>query len=219
MQHNRNPFIDYPAFLERINSLSANSVAPLIDAMDISDDTIVYGMIPAGTPVLYDFIIVNNGNISVTLTNFNLTHPGELSFSNSGNDTTLSPGEALTLHINFLSTLADSIRAFLSFNSSSVTGSVVVPIFVNDLIYSGVRELFSDARVYPNPANENLTVIFQNSGRNTQLFIFDIFGKQLMHLSLSSNEEIIDVSSLVPGVYLMQLTENAGTIMKKIIIE
>ncbi len=219
MQHNRNPFIDYPAFLERINTLATNSIAPLFNAMDISDDTLVYGMIPTGTPVLYDFIVVNNGNTPLNLTNFNLTHPGELSFSNSGNDTTISPGEALTLHINCLTTVTDSIRAFLSFNSSATTGSVVVPIFVNDLIYSGIYESVSGVHVFPNPATEKITISLRSKGRNMQLFLFDMMGKQVIHLSLDSNEETIDVSNLSYGVYLMQLSENAGTIMKKVIVE
>jgi hypothetical protein len=52
-----------------------------------------------------------------------------------------------------------------------------------------------------------------------QLFLFDMMGKQVIHLSLDSNEETIDVSNLSPGVYLLQLSENAGTIMKKVIVE
>ncbi|MFM9051032.1 MAG: endonuclease, partial [Bacteroidota bacterium] len=42
-QRNRNPFIDYPQFIDRIRSVTTLSVAPLSASLDLPVDTIVYG--------------------------------------------------------------------------------------------------------------------------------------------------------------------------------
>jgi hypothetical protein len=114
IQHNRNPFIDYPVFLERIHSMTSTSTAPVLSLIDLPEDTIVYGTIPANTPVAYNYVIVNNGNIPVSLSNFSLSQPAELSFTQFGNDTTLDPGDGINIQITCNTPAADSIRALLT---------------------------------------------------------------------------------------------------------
>ncbi|HQK98048.1 MAG TPA: endonuclease, partial [Bacteroidia bacterium] len=64
-QKNRNPFIDYPQFVDRINSFSTTSVAPVVNTIDLPTDSIQYGLIDASLNNVYKFWIVNNGNAVV----------------------------------------------------------------------------------------------------------------------------------------------------------
>jgi hypothetical protein len=219
MQHNKNPFIDYPVFIDRITSLSSTSVAPIVSSVDILQDTIVYGTIPVNTFVTFNYVIVNHGNTDIHFTNFNLTHAPELNFASSGNDTTIAPGDALVLPINCFTTVTDSIRAFLSFNTDATgNSSVTIPIFVNDLIYSGVNEIFSDVNISPNPAHDKLKISFCNDGRNIHYVLTDIAGKKIASSVLNDNHEI-NLNAIKSGIYILQLHSKDGVVNKKIIVQ
>ena len=41
-QNNRNPLVDYPQFLKRINSISTTSTAPVLDSVYVSTDTVYF---------------------------------------------------------------------------------------------------------------------------------------------------------------------------------
>ena len=220
VQHNRNPFVDYPVFIDRIQSLSFTSVAPLIMTIDIPEDTIIYGTVNPGTPVFYDYVLENNGNTAINFSNFNLTHPAELSFQSSGNDTLIVPGESLTLHIRCLTSVTDSIHAFLTFNTNaSGQTSVVVPIFVNDAVFSAVKEIFSDAKISPNPAHDKILVSTNTFFPNTKATLYDIAGRLIFCTPLSEKNSLLNLEHIVPGVYLLRLTSDHSFISKKIVVE
>ena len=219
VQHNKNPFIDYPVFLERINSVSSNSVAPIISSIDLTQDTIIFGTVPSGIPVIYNYVIVNNGNTDIDFSNFNLTHPGELSFVTTGNDTTIQPGESLTVQIECQTSLSDSIRAFLTFNSDATDNlQVSIPIFVNDLVFTNVKEIFSDLVISPNPANDYLKIDARNSSEVFNCFMFDITGKKIYSLTIYG-EGKISLEGFNRGIYFLHLNGKKNNLVRKIVIE
>jgi hypothetical protein len=217
LQQNKNPFVDHPELIDRITSLSSNSVAPVVKSLDLPEDTILFGTIQSGVPVVYKYVVVNNGNDVVQLSNFNLTHPGELSFSSGGNDTTLNAGESLVINIRCTTTLPDSIRGSLTFNTNATgLASVSVPVFVNDPVFTGIHEFKVDARVYPNPFHNILNIDFINQEGKSGYELFDIAGKQVMTGSLDE-ERIIDLGNFTPGIYFLKITSSGSTIHKKIV--
>ena len=82
-QKNRNPFIDYPQFIDRINSISNLSVAPSLNTFVLPEDTINYGLINGGIPNVYRFWIVNDGNQTITVSGLTLTPNSNLTFANN----------------------------------------------------------------------------------------------------------------------------------------
>jgi hypothetical protein len=219
IQHNRNPFVDYPVFIERITSLSFNSVAPVLQTIDLPEDTIVYGTVPSGIPAVFEYVIINDGNSDVHFTNFNLSHAPELSFLNSGNDTVLAPGESLTLHIRCLTSLMDSIRAFLTFSSdASGNNFVSVPIFVNDPVFSGVDEVSGDVSVTPNPASDRIVFTLSKFHGGGSLFLYDMTGRCIRTVPLQNSREEIDVSGLSPGVYILHFDLKGFPLTRKLIV-
>ncbi|KXN97923.1 hypothetical protein LS48_14115 [Aequorivita aquimaris] len=72
----------------------------------------------------------------------------------------------------------------------------------------------------PNPTSENVTFSFKNGTHQTIKF-FDIRGSLVsFEENISSNNKIIDVSNLNPGIYFAKITsEKENTIVKKLIVQ
>ncbi len=210
-QNNRNPFIDYPQFIERINSLSAFSTAPLIASLDITQDTIIYGSVSPGNATDFHLVLVNRGNTVVSMSQFNLSHSGILSFISGGNDTTLNPGESLSLDIRYLSSASDSVRGWLSFQTN-VAGQnqVNIPIFVNDQVFTEISETSTRTfNVFPNPVSDQINIIFSTEPNGTSTVeLYSVSGSVLKSLNISdsSKEITIPVSDLGSGIYFLKIT-------------
>lgn len=78
-----------------------------------------------------------------------------------------------------------------------------------------------DIWVYPNPAKEKLMLQLQNKITNLNYKFYDLLGKKVLENSITNpgNENSIDISSLQPGVYLLQIAAQNQTITQKIIVE
>lgn len=218
-QNNRNPFVDYPQFVERINSLSTFSSAPMVSSLDVIQDTIIYGSVSASTATDFRFILVNRGNTLVNLSQFNLSHSGILSFSGGGNDTTISPGESLGLNIRYFSTTTDSVRGWLTFQTNvSGLSQVNVPIYVNDLLFTSVLELERNMfTLYPNPVATELNINFsEGSNGFSDLEIYSMSGvlQKKYHVGSDSSKLKLDISDLPAGPYFIRSTmSNTGKLM------
>lgn len=219
IQHNRNPFIDYPQFIERITSISSTSVAPVVRSIDIPEDTLIYGYVQQGVPVNYHFVIVNQGNSNVQLTDFALSQP-ELVFQSGGSNTTLLPGEALGLDIALTTQNANAIHAMLTFNSDDPAHqSVSIPVFANDSVFDFITEAeANDVLVYPNPSNDAITIEPMNN-LITGVWVSDLQGRMMISQMsrVEGEQSIIDVSALNPGMYMLHLEMNGNNIFKKFV--
>lgn len=71
-------------------------------------------------------------------------------------------------------------------------------------------------KIYPNPANTQLTIRHSESIQNVT--IIDILGQTVLTFSpnASSKETLLDVSSLAKGIYFCSLTTPTGIITRKI---
>jgi hypothetical protein len=73
--------------------------------------------------------------------------------------------------------------------------------------------------VFPNPAHHEFTVTVDNVGKNETIYMYDVFGKQVLSVPVTETSTVIDVRSLSAGVYFMRLTGNNNNSVQKIIIE
>ena len=131
-QKNRNPFVDYPQFADRITSIASNSVAPQIKTVDLTEASINYGSVQVNANPYYIYTIVNNGNQPVDFTNFSLTD-NHLSFEPGyGVNTTLNPGEALNVAVRLTANSPFILNAALQFNTNASGNlNVNIPITAN----------------------------------------------------------------------------------------
>jgi hypothetical protein len=221
IQHNRNPFVDYPQFIDRINSISNFSMAPVLPSLDLTEDTIMYGFVAQGVPVIFHYVIVNNGNTDVHFTNFNLSNPGILSFQAGGNDTVISPGDALGLDIRLIAASQNPIHDSLTFLTDVPSfNNVSIPVYANDPLVSHIhetgKEFFS---VFPNPANKLMMILYPLLDENMELRISDSAGKEVMNFGILKNtsSHLLDISSLSKGIYFLQTTGNKNFPVQKFI--
>jgi hypothetical protein len=69
--------------------------------------------------------------------------------------------------------------------------------------------------VFPNPANENITIRSDVSG--SEIMILNSIGQLVYKGTLSENETVIDISELQRGLYFIQLIKEGKTQTQKII--
>ncbi|TDQ33217.1 T9SS type A sorting domain-containing protein [Zeaxanthinibacter enoshimensis] len=71
--------------------------------------------------------------------------------------------------------------------------------------------------IYPNPAFDD--VVYINSGHydNKQVTVFDVFGKVVLRERIATGT--LNISRLVPGVYVLQLRENEKTMSRKLVVK
>ena len=72
-------------------------------------------------------------------------------------------------------------------------------------------------KVYPNPTSTGFVNITSNNSENISVAVFDILGKQVINKTISNN--ILNVSALNSGVYIMKISQNNATVTKKLVIK
>lgn len=70
-----------------------------------------------------------------------------------------------------------------------------------------------EVQVYPNPVSSTLSVLLPEHRVASSFRIFDTFGRVVY--SLSGDVAALNVSSLAPGIYVLQITDNAGKIFTR----
>jgi hypothetical protein len=81
-------------------------------------------------------------------------------------------------------------------------------------------EPYSDIIVYPNPANENLTIDFGKLDfTNAELYVKDISGRIILKRTIiNSNNVSVDISSISKGIYFVNIiNDNINIFTKKIV--
>ncbi|WP_350289894.1 T9SS type A sorting domain-containing protein [uncultured Croceitalea sp.] len=93
----------------------------------------------------------------------------------------------------------------LSFGQELVT--------VNDVKHTEVKGF----KMYPNPAYGEEIYITTSSNDKKTIKVYDVFGEIVLVDRISTNT--LDISRLVPGVYVLQVTENKKTMTRKLVIK
>jgi hypothetical protein len=70
--------------------------------------------------------------------------------------------------------------------------------------------------VYPNPVLDKLSI---TGAANSELQIFDLTGKKLLHLMLGENSSHVDFSSFAAGIYNIQIMQNGTVIYQEKLVK
>lgn len=81
---------------------------------------------------------------------------------------------------------------------------------------SAITNKTSDIKIYPNPAQNKLTIDIGNT-ESQQLTLFDLTGKQILQ-QIIKEITVIDVSAIEDGIYFLRLKSSTGTMAQKIIV-
>ena len=83
----------------------------------------------------------------------------------------------------------------------------------------GTQELELDSRfrVFPNPSKDDINVIPFDFTSEFRIAVFDIAGSCVLSMPWSSVERRIDLSSFVPGIYILELKQGSSRELQKIV--
>ena len=77
------------------------------------------------------------------------------------------------------------------------------------------EQSFQDVKVYPNPTNGIINIA--NLPLNTKLVISNILGAKVHEMTITSKNQMIDISNLTNGVYFITNRDSKTTFVRKII--
>lgn len=87
---------------------------------------------------------------------------------------------------------------------------------VKDIIYQDSTEI-QDFKLYPNPVTQSTLYITTKDNDVKDIVVYNVFGEIVLKQQLKTKE--LNVSKLISGMYLMQVTENHKTITRKLVVK
>ncbi len=217
-QHNRNPFIDHPEFVDRLPSVSG---MPLYDDPEIavSPQQVNMGTIGFNTTANYYLAIINTGNENLQVSQIQSSNPD---FTVDQNSLTLSPETYTYVKISFTSQASEgtySTTIQITDNDPD-EGSIEVPVEVHvseSTSFAGPPQITRRFALYPNFPNPfNPTTVLHYSlskPGQVRLTIFNAKGQrvqELIHARQTAGDYKItfDAHGLPSGIYFYRLESN-----------
>ncbi len=122
---------------------------------------------------------------------------------------------AFNLPINYF-TLDDAELAQVLIRSTRNTADATVgtTLWVDELRFTGITGVDDNPApfgftMYPNPASDFLTI--ENTlGKTGQVLLINRLGQQVLRMPLSPGRQQLDVSGLLPGIYLYRMQDDRG---------
>lgn len=71
--------------------------------------------------------------------------------------------------------------------------------------------------LYPNPAFDDVVYITTRNNDHKTITVYDVFGKVVLRDRITTNA--LNISRLVPGVYVLQVTEKNKTMTRKLVVK
>lgn len=98
-------------------------------------------------------------------------------------------------------------------------GALFSPNLENDDTSLSINNFgLKDFNLYPNPAKDGFVNILTQDGASFNVEVFDISGKRVINQS-ADDSNILNISDLQSGTYLVKLTEGNRSITKKLIVQ
>ena len=110
--------------------------------------------------------------------------------------------------------IENSAEIYFDYNPAIYT-NIFETEFVNALSNESYNIL--DFAVYPNPANNMVTIQNKNNAVISKVTLVDILGKNIQTSTFNSSEVSMDISNLNAGIYFIEIYSNEVKTIKKII--
>ncbi len=120
--------------------------------------------------------------------------------------------------VNINANLTNPAISHIGFNASKIfICSQNVAIYVRDLqqvLSLETLSLNNELSVYPNPANEKLTVSLPENSSKTEGILYDNAGKELQRFLLNIGENTLDINHLESGIYFLEMNGKSTKFIK-----
>ncbi|SDD59526.1 Por secretion system C-terminal sorting domain-containing protein [Pricia antarctica] len=82
---------------------------------------------------------------------------------------------------------------------------------------NGTTKEISEVKLYPNPAFEGVVHLLTKANADKRITVYDVFGEVVLTDKITG--KTLDISRLVPGVYVLQLDEGQNTVTRKLVVK
>ena len=79
--------------------------------------------------------------------------------------------------------------------------------------------LMSNFALYPNPVASRINISFPQQIQNAQFTVHTVLGKEILTTQVSTTNNVVDIETLKPGMYIATITSNNKSISFKVIKE
>ena len=221
IQGNRNPFVDYPQLAERINSFTANSVAPIHWDIVVAESNIDIDTVGFPTQATYHLPIINAGNQTIQLSQISFAQ-GHFSFrGNSGNNANVAAGEARTIRIGPSSGAGWIDDTLLIVTNVPTSPLLKIPVKAYFDTSTPLEELAEPAvfNVWPNPAQSAIRISQSGSPKRTQYQLLSLEGRVLKSGVLEEQDGTIELSTISRGVYVLYIRREGKVWTQRLLLE
>jgi hypothetical protein len=197
-QNNRNPFVDYPQFIKRINSISTTSAASVLDSVYVSTDTVYFKNLVTQDSLIHHVSIYNAGNRDFTLQSFNQNVTTDFKVLNPPNNVVLAPGEHYDAEV-FLDKPFPGIYPILLMTDKgnrNVYAQTAPGLELDEWIAERITS-------YPNPTIDHIK-LFAPINENLSYQVLDARGNILINRSFRSST-VVDTRRLPWGNYYLSV--------------
>ncbi len=224
LQNNRNPYIDYPQFADRITNFGTIVPTDNDPALIFTSEIIDFGMISDDEAEYYfAYAVYNDSDEDIVLSDFDLDNDNEIEISIDPNESyTLEPGEDLSIMVSVDGGDGSAFNRLTFKTDEEDFQDVEVPIYVNTTV--GIEKVgtdFSDqVQVYPNPTQNTINLIIDEP--NTGLIKFSIFdnqGKLMLKSNFKESNISVPISQFNNGLYWIHLEHNNKIAVKSFVIQ
>lgn len=196
-------------FIARIGA-KADSSGKILFGIATTASAPIYGSTPFDLNTTY--LLVASFNIATgesklyVLSTPAATEPTTPEATNTAAGTYSIGSVALRQSGNIPTVTVDGIRVGTTWNNTVVT--TVLSTDENDI---------NAFKLYPNPTSLGFVNIKSTSNAVINVSVFDVLGKQVLNETLKNN--ILNVSKLNSGIYVLKITQNNATVTKKLSIK
>ncbi|MES2747560.1 MAG: T9SS type A sorting domain-containing protein [Bacteroidota bacterium] len=150
-------------------------------------------------------------SIDITTQNNYVANSTSIITLKAGNSVMLKPNTHIKSGADFLAKIEACV---LTREIGSITSETAnSPYTVNAIL--GEDEIFG-FKMYPNPVTDGTLHLESDANGEKTILIYDLMGK--MVLNITTSESIVNVSTLNIGVYMIEVTEEGRTVVKKLVI-
>ncbi len=212
LQKNRNPFIDYPQFNERITKIIGTSNALIVPSIYFLDSIQVLTLSDTIDSVTVYVPIINNGNKKVKISNGIST----IDFVKMNFDSlNINIGESANLPVTIYTKDTSGIfDATIQFNTdfSLVQSNFNLRFVINKIAVGINNEKQNEIKIFPNPSSN---YIFIESKNTEQYEIYNSIGQLIIKDELLKGINKIELQDITSGILFIKTDNKIHKIIKQ----